>query len=135
MLGAVRDLWRTRRELRFLVVGAWNTAFGYLIFVGIYWLLAARLHYLAIATTAHFIAVTQSFASQRRLVFEASGPWLPQYLRFNAANLAALAGSLGLLFVLVERIGLHVLVSQALTTAVAVAASYLLHKHYSFRKT
>lgn len=133
MRAKLRELWLGNRELRFLVVGGWNTGFGYLAFVALYWLLAARLHYLAIATASHFLAVTQSFVSQRQLVFHAAGPWMPQYLRFNVASLATLGGSLCLLFVLVDKLGLHVLVSQAVTTAVVVVASYLLHKHYSFK--
>lgn len=127
------EAWHASQKFRFLVVGGWNTVFGYLVFVVLYGLLAAYAHYLVIATAAHFLAVIQSFVSQRRLVFHAAGRWLPQYLRFNAASLAALFGSLALLSMLVETVGLDVLVAQAVTTAASVAVSYLLHKHFSFK--
>lgn len=128
----LHDLWYGNQKLRFLIVGGWNTAFGYLVFVALYWLLLAWLHYLVIAAAAHFIAVTQSFVSQRCVVFRASGLWLRQYWRFHVASLVALGINLAALGLLVEILRAHVLVAQAVATAVSVVTAYLLHRHYSF---
>lgn len=133
-MDALRRRWRESEKLRFLAVGAWNTAFGYGLFLALYWLCGAWLHYLAIAVLSHLVAVTQSFVSQRTMVFSAPAGWLGQYLRFHVASLLALGANLGMLALLVEVFGLHVLVAQAAATAVAVVAAYLLHKHYSFRE-
>ncbi|MCX7175585.1 MAG: GtrA family protein [Proteobacteria bacterium] len=127
------DAWRGNRKLRFLVVGASNTAFGYLVFLLIYGILGDSLHYLFVAAISHFLAVTVSFITQRRWVFVSSAPWLAQYWRFNLANLATLSLNLVLLWLLVEAGGLNVLISQMIGTIVSVCASYLLHKHFSFR--
>ena len=45
--------WRHHEQLRFLVVGAWNTAFGYGVFLTLYLLLQDAMHYLAIAVLAY----------------------------------------------------------------------------------
>lgn len=133
-LAGVGALWRNNRKLRFLVVGAWNTAFGYALFLALYWLVGDRLHYIAIGLVSHLAAVTQSFATQRLMVFSAAAGWLPQYLRFHVASLASLGINLGLMTLLIEAFGVHVLAAQAVATAVTVIATYLLHKHYSFRE-
>jgi putative flippase GtrA len=127
--------WRSSERLRFLVVGGWNTAFGYGLFVALYWLLGTWLHYVAIAMIAHLLAVTQSFVSQRRLVFFAATGWLRQYLRFHVASLAALGINLAVMTLLVEAASLRVLAAQAVATCVSVVATYLMHKHYSFRES
>ena len=126
--------WRSNQKLRFLVVGGWNTLFGYLVFLLIYTTLGSRLHYLTIAVVSHFLAVTQSFISQRRWVFGAGAPWWVQYLRFNLSHLATLGLGFILLWLLVDWAGLPVLLSQALVTLVSVCASFVLHKNYSFRR-
>jgi putative flippase GtrA len=128
--------WHRSEKLRFLVVGGWNTVFGYAVFVLLYWLAGGWLHYAIIATMAHFLAVTQSFIGQRTLVFpSATDPWSHQFLRFHVASLAALGINLGLLSLLVEVLHLYVPAAQALAMLLSIAVSYLLHKHYSFRET
>ena len=126
--------WRGNQKLRFLVVGTWNTVFGYLAFLLIYQILGNWLHYLFVAVFAHLLTVTQSFITQRRWVFGIVAPWGTQYLRFNVSHLATLGLALTLLWLLVDRAGLPVLLSQALVAAISVCASYLAHRHYSFRE-
>jgi len=133
MRRSLGDAWRGNRKLRFLFIGAWNTVFGYLIFLLIFGILENWLHYLCIAAISHFLAVTLSFLSQRRWVFMSSAPWLVQYWRFNVSNLATLSLNLALLWLLVDVGGLAVLISQAMGIVVSVCASYFLHHHFSFR--
>ena len=133
MITLALNLWRDNEHLRFLAVGGWNTLFGYLLFVLLYWLLSASLHYMAIAVVAHFGAVTQSYMTQRHLVFRAARGGWRQFLRFNISNLTALGFGLVCLWLLVDTLGLAVLLAQAITTMASVVLSYLLHKHYSFR--
>lgn len=126
-------IWQNER-FRFLLVGAFNTAFGYAAFALLYILLGHRLHYLFIGILAHAIATLVAFTGQRHLVFRSRRPWLPEFLRFNLSLLSVLLFGLVSLFVLVTLLGLHPLLGQAILTPLSVLLSYITHRHYSFRQ-
>jgi putative flippase GtrA len=130
--GAPRRLWQDNRKLRFLVVGGWNTLFGYLSFYVLYLLAAGRLHYLIIAVLAHFVAVTQSYVMQRRLVFRSAAPVTGEFVRFNASHIGTLLFGLLAMALLVEAAGMSPLIAQAIVILMSVVLSYLLHSRLSF---
>lgn len=126
-------IWQNER-FRFLLVGAFNTAFGYVTFALLYLLLGNRLHYLLIGVLAHAIATLVAFTGQRRLVFRSRRPWLSEFWRFNVSLLTVLLFGLASLFVLVTLLSLHPLLGQAIVTPLSVLLSYFTHRHYSFRQ-
>ncbi|MCF8198589.1 MAG: GtrA family protein [Sulfuritalea sp.] len=134
-LDAPRRLWQDSRKLRFLVVGGWNTLFGYLSFYVIYLLTADRLHYLIIAILAHFVAVTQSYIMQRHVVFRSGAPVTIEFLRFNASHIGTLLFGLLSIYILVDAADLAPLAAQAIVILVSVILSYLLHSRISFAPT
>jgi putative flippase GtrA len=130
----LRQEWQRHETFRFLVVGAYNTVFGYAAFVAAYFLFRARLHYLVIMVLAHILAVANAFLGHRFLTFRVKGQLLSDFLRFNLTYLGALVvGLLGLPF-LVEVCHLHPLLSQAMVVALTMVGSYVLHKKVSFRR-
>lgn len=126
-------IWQNER-FRFLLVGAFNTAFGYAAFALLYLLLGNKLHYILIGVLAHVVATLVAFTGQRHLVFRSDSPWLPEFWRFNLSLLAVLLFGLASLFVLVTLLGLHPLLGQAIVTPLSVLLSYFSHRHYSFRQ-
>lgn len=128
------SLWR-HDKIRFLIVGAFNTAFGYCVFAFLYLLLGNRIHYLVVAVVAHAVSVLVSFTSQRQLVFRSRAPWLPEFIRFNLSLLSVFLGGLAALYGLVDGLGTPPLVGQAIVTVGSVVGSYFAHRHFSFRKT
>ena len=119
--------------MRFLVVGGYNTVFGYVVFAGLYLLLQRRYGYLMIGLLAYSIALVNAFAAHRFLVFRASDSLFGSFARFNVSQLLVLCfGMLGL-YVLVEYGRLNPLAAQALVILVSVVATYMLHRHFSFR--
>lgn len=120
-------------KLRYLAVGGWNTLAGCAIFALFYFLLADRMHYLAIAVLSHVVAVGNAWISYRRLVFRSRAPLLPEYLRFNVSSLTVLAANIALLWLLVDAAGLHPITSQVFAVVFTVIAGYLIHKRFSFR--
>lgn len=131
-LNAIRQLWQGSRKLRFLIVGGWNTLFGYLAFYVLYLLTADRLHYLVIAVIAHFVAVIQSYAMQRRMVFRSAAPIVGEFLRFNASLAGTLLFGLLAMYLLVETVALSPPIAQAIVILTSVILSYVLHSRVSF---
>ncbi|MBI1753950.1 MAG: GtrA family protein [Acidobacteria bacterium] len=128
------DCWQQHERLRFIVIGVYNTAFGYVAFAATYLLLHRRMHYLGILVLVHLVAVSNAFLGHKYLTFQVRGNLLKDYLRFNLAYLGVLAvGLIGLPF-LVEVCRLHPLAGQAILNLLTILSSYLLHKHLSFRR-
>ncbi|HEX3848275.1 MAG TPA: GtrA family protein [Steroidobacteraceae bacterium] len=125
--------WQQSQKLRFLLVGAWNTAFAYAAFASLYVLLHSFVHYLLISVMAHVLAVVNAFVCQRTLVFQHRSAWWPAFLRFNLVQAVVLAFSLTGLALLTEGLHLHPLVSQLAVTVIVVIGGYLMSRHYAFR--
>ena len=135
LAGRVAAGWRASEKLRFLVVGAYNTAFGYATFAMLYLLFGTRIHYLLLLIVSHFVSVTNAFVAHRRVTFAAEGSVWTQYVRFNVSYLGLLMLSLVLMPLAVERLDLHPLVASAVVLAITVIASYFVHRHFSFRRS
>lgn len=120
-------------KLRFLFIGAYNTAFGYGVFAVLYLLTHQSMHYLVIATISHLLSVTHSFLTHRYIVFRDHGRIIPAFLRFNAATAATLAFGLSAITLLVEVMDVTPLVGQAIVIALSTVGSYLLHRRFTFR--
>jgi putative flippase GtrA len=120
--------------MRYFWVGIWNTGFAYIAFGLVYWALHQRVYYLVVSTIAHFLAVANAFICQRWLVFRSRTPWWQAFLRFNLVQLLTLAWALVGLVLLVDFLRLNPVGSQLVVMAVAMVASYVLNRRYSFRK-
>lgn len=128
-------LWRNNRKLRFLVVGGWNTLFGYLCFYGLYLLAANRVHYLIVTAVAHFINIMQAYVMHRWLVFRSDDKIAMEFLRFNASYVGTFVFGLLAMLLLVETASLSPPVAQAVVILMNVILSYVLHSRVTFRPT
>lgn len=118
---------------RYLLAGAWNTAFGYGLGVGFYLLLSEHLHTAIIALLVNVVAITMSFVSYKIFVFKTLGNWVIEYLRAWVVygNIAVL--SIGLLWIFVDIMQINIWLAQALTIMSTVVISYFGHKKFTFK--
>ena len=123
--------WSDQRA-RFLVIGAWNTAFGYAVFVVLYLLLYKYVHYIYIALMAHAVAVSVAYLGQRILVFRSRGYWLSEFIRYNLSLLMGLAIGMLMLWSFVTLLAFSPIIAQAIVTALGVFLNYLMHSRFSF---
>jgi putative flippase GtrA len=129
---AMTDSTSARSRLpRFLVVGAWNTAVGYAIFVALA-LAFPALHHQVILAIAFAISAVHAYAMQRYFVFRSANPMAGEFARFVAVNLVALALNAVFLEVL-TRAGLPVLLAQAVAVVATTVVQFVLHQAWSFR--
>ncbi len=134
---------RYGRVLRYLLVGGFNTAFGYSTFAGLNYFLTGRVPYpYMVASVGSSIAsITVAFFGYKLFVFKTKGNALREYLRtYVVYGSSALLG-LVLLPILVALLNLVTTrqllvpyIAQALTIPLVVVASYLGHREFSFRQ-
>ncbi len=124
-------------KLRFLVVGFWNTMFGFATL----WALEHLIHYdsgsilqkQAILVLNWVIGVTQNFFTFKLLVFRTKGRWMREYLRLCVTY----SGTFVVQSVMIQAIsagfGASLFVANLPTTLVVMVLSYLGHKYFTFR--
>jgi putative flippase GtrA len=122
------------RGIRYILVGIWNTVFGYAVFAVLQLTLGDDLNYLLILAAAQVVGTLNAFVGYRLLVFKVHGHVLRDLARFSTVYVGAFVVNLAALPLLVEVIGLPVLVAQALVVGGTVVASFFVHRGFSFRR-
>jgi len=128
----VRFYFRRREQLLYLVIGVWNTVFGYGVWALMQYLLGDYLPYLVVVVLAWPIAVLNAYLCYRYIVFRSRGSVLAELPRFSLVYLVTLVANLALLPVALRVLPFNIFVIQALFTVVVVVCSYLAHKYFSF---
>ena len=128
--------------VRYILVGGFNTVFGYGIFALLNWLTRGlgTYNYLYAAFLGNLIAITVAFLGYKWIVFRTRGNYLVEYIRcFGVYGSSALIGLAGLsILVPILRRNLHhpeqaPYLAAALLTVVTMVFSFLGHKNISFR--
>jgi putative flippase GtrA len=128
----IRKVW-TNEKFRYLLIGAYNTIFGYGVFAALWLIWGQSLNYIVILFLSQAVAVTNAFFAYRTLVFRKKGGGWSDFTRFNVVYLGAFVFNVLALPVLIEGLKLQPLLAQALLVIVTVVSSYLMHRRFSFR--
>lgn len=146
VLGRLNE--RHGEKLRYLVVGAWNTAFGYAAFLLALRFLgpplqalsgsafaewASRYYYIIVQWTVWVVTVVSATAAMKYFAFRSKGRLLHQVGRAYLVYLPAQGLSSGILWLTVRVMGLTPAVGQLVTIAFATVFSYLGHKYFTFK--
>ncbi|MBN1104988.1 MAG: GtrA family protein [Deltaproteobacteria bacterium] len=131
------------RKLRFVLVGVWNTVFGYCVFLlldslFLHILSSRRLSYMIAMLLSYIVSVLNAFALHKFFTFRSRVRGLAvlgELARFSSTYLSVLFLSLVLLPALVEILGLSTRVAGAVVILVCTVTSYLGHSRFSFRNT
>jgi putative flippase GtrA len=127
---------------RYLLVGLWNTVFGY----GMFALFTALLNpilshsYMWASALASLLNITVAYLGYKWFVFKTKGNYLREWLRCVAVYGSGIALGLIVLPILVFAIRHNTrldaqapYIAGAILTAFTVLYSFLGHKHFSFR--
>jgi len=121
-----------RQEIRYLVGGAWNTAFGYGVALGLYQLLNRQLSTDVITLIASVISISMAFLTYKLFVFRTRGNWLREYLRaYVVYGISAIAGIVSMT-VLVDHVGVQFWLAQGMVMSLIIVFSFLAHRLYTF---
>ena len=123
-----------KKMLRYLIVGGFNTVFGYFVTVGLYYTLRSHLHIVVIGVIANVVCITVSFMTYKLFVFNSSGSWWREYLRcyivYGGSALVGIAG----LWLFVNVLGVPFWLAQGLLMVISVVISFAGHDRFTFKK-
>jgi len=129
-------------EIRFLLVGAWNTLFGYAIFFIFLNLFKnffglERSAYVLGITFSHIFGIVNSFFFHKFITFrskEKGKEAFKEFLKFFNSYLLTFLINLVLIFFLVELILLDPVYAGAISIPICVVVTFFLLSNYSFKK-
>lgn len=127
-------IFRDVEVIRYLIVGAYNTVFGYLSFVIIFFVFGDYIHYSIITVANHFISLANSFVTQRKFVFRSRNSWQKEFIRFQLAYVGMLPIGLALLWLFHDLVGLEILVAQAVALIFMIIATFIANRYFTFRR-
>ena len=134
---------KTRHQVKakFVLVGIWNTIFGYGIFclfdTLFAWLFSTRsAAYMCAMVLAQMLAVINAYIGHKYITFksEAKGrAIIAEFFRFSATYVVTFCLSLALLPALVEIGHIPPKISAAIIILICMGISYLGHSRFSFK--
>ena len=124
-----------RKEVRYVLVGGWNTLFGWAVFVALQLTVGATIGYMAVLVIAQVVSIINAYLCYRWLVFRVQGNWWLDFFRFSAVYWIVFALNIVALPLMVSVLGMNVIVSQTVFVVVTVIASYIAHNRFSFRRS
>jgi putative flippase GtrA len=124
----------TKREqqLRYLVVGGFNTLLGLGIFAALDLTTARYVGHYVVLTLAALISIAASHATQRRWAWSSRAPYLRELQRFFSVYLAGYFLNLALLFVAHSGFGAPVIPAQVAITGILILAAFFVHRFWTF---
>lgn len=122
-------------------MGAWNTLFGYLVFVGLdtglsYFVSRRYLAYMSAMILGNIIAIVNAYIFHKTITFKSATKGkgiVLEFTRFCMTYLVTFCVSLVLLPLFVEAGGIDPKMAGALVILLCTAISYLGHSRFSFR--
>lgn len=134
----------TLQFTRYLIVGAFNTVFGYSVFALLNWSFAALgpYSYMYAWALANLIAITEAFLAYKWFVFRTRGKYIAEWVRCLGVYGSTMLIGIVTLPILVSmlRRTLHrpeqaPYIAVALGTLLTVLLSFFGHKNISFRQS
>jgi putative flippase GtrA len=133
MVSSLKQAIYSKIFAKYFLVGGFNTVFGYLATVTLYYSLEGLVHIILICLLANVICITESFLMYKFLIFNSRGNWLHEYLRcYMVYGVAIVLGVIGL-WLLVKLMHFPFWIAQGGLVAVSVMVSFLGHRNFTFR--
>jgi putative flippase GtrA len=133
----------TSQFIRYLLVGGFNTAFGYSLFALLNWLFRGlgSFSYMYAWALANIVAITAAFLAYKWFVFRTRGNYVREWIRcFSVYGSGMIFGFIALPILVTAlrhamcRPDLASYLAVALLTTVTVILSFFGHKEFSFRQ-
>ena len=118
-------------ELRFLLIGGWNTLVGIAVYTVLLSILAKDYYILALVCSS-LISGAHSYFTQRVFVWKSQGDATVQFLRFALVLITQFVANFFLLYLAVDFFGRDALKSQYAIGILIVVLTFYAHKHWTF---
>jgi putative flippase GtrA len=130
-------------KVKFLLVGAWNTVFGYLVFLALDTLFARAFSrryvaYMTAMVLSNLLAIANAYVFHKYVTFKSDvrgRAIIAELLRFFTTYIFTFCMSLGLLPIFVEILNFGPKIAAALVILACTVISWVGHSRFSFGRS
>lgn len=130
-------------KLKFVLVGAWNTLFGYLVFLALDTLFARAFSrryaaYMTAMVLSNLLAITNAYIFHKYVTFKSAvrgRAVIAEFVRFFTTYVFTFCMSLVLLPIFVEILDIGPKIAAALVIFVCTVVSWVGHSRFSFGRS
>ena len=127
------NLWcKLPDKLRFLLVGGYNAAFSYIIYIIAVKLLGEG-HYQICVALQWSISSIFSFINQKVFVFCTKGNWIKEYLKCCTTWVVSYFLNAIILELIVKYVSKNVYIDQLVSIFIVSIVTYVLFKYFAFK--
>jgi|TARA_B110000037_G_C17034599_1_gene471037 putative flippase GtrA len=130
-LSKLRNL-LSNQKARYLITGGYNTVFGYLLFILIFYYFSSTVSHYFLLGICHLLGTIHNFFSYSTFVFKPKTNAFKNYFKFNLVYLFIFLLNLVMFTLLTKVMNWNLYFSQALIVALIAVVGYILNKNYSF---
>ena len=118
---------------RYIVLGLFNTVFGYFVFLTLFSLLQDRLATWVIFIISSVISISESFFVQKRFVWRSDQSWKLEALKFTFTFVVVFFINLAALSLVATTTGLDPRLAQLPILGIISIGLYITHKNWTFK--
>jgi putative flippase GtrA len=119
-------------QVRYIIVGLWNTLVGFGLFTLFIYVLPVSRYLLALALATLFAGMN-AYLTQRIYVWQSSATGKKEASKFFTVFIAQSVANIILLYLLVNYLNLNPLWTQYVIATVLIVLTYLSHKYWTFK--
>ena len=131
MLQFITKAWQ-QRGIRYLLIGSWNTIFGFGSLVILKLTFMPPLNTVAAVTIASVVSVIQSYVMQRKFVWRSRNEIHKEFTKFIVIAISQYFVSLLLIIYLVDHRKFPLLPTQFIVSLTLVAITFVLMRSWTF---
>lgn len=120
-------------KIRFLLVGGFNTVVSYLMFICFIHFLGESKYQICLCLS-WVVSSVVSFSTQKIFVFETRGHWISEYVKCLCSWSIGYVINAGALELSISVFALNVYIGQASAIILTTIVTYLLFKHFAFKR-
>ena len=121
------------QKIMYLVVGSWNTVFGYFAGLLIYTWIGEIVNVIIIGFIANVFAISMAYVTNKIFVFKTKGNWKKEYIKaWMLYGTTTLIG-IGLLWIIVDIFMVPFWIAQALVTIILIITAYIGNLKFTFK--
>ena len=122
------------QAIRFILVGGYNTVFGYALFSALYFAIDNNIHYSLILFISYLISILNSFIVLKIFVFNTKGNWLKECISTYISYIFLYPINALVLFISIDLYGLSAYIGQLIATIIMPIITYFVLKRFAFKK-
>ena len=124
----------TRNKINYLLVGLFNTIFGYFIMIALYNKVERIIGIIGVSVLSNFVSISVSFTMYKLFVFKTKGSWVAEWAKSFVVYGVSAFFSTVLLVILLNYMMINIYISQLMVMTFVVVLSYVGNSRFTFSR-